>query len=55
MNVSKKHEKINCFRFVSMKKKNVIIISAASVIAVLLVVGIVFASLWYIDNRLAGA
>ena len=54
MNVSKKHEKINCFRFVSMKKKNVIIISAASVIAVLLVVGIVFASLWYIDNRRPG-
>ena len=44
MNVSK--------RLNSMKKKNVIIISAASVIAVLLVVGI--ASLWYVDNRRPG-
>ncbi len=37
-----------------MRKKNIILICAASLSAVILVVGIVFASLWYIDNRRPG-
>ncbi len=37
-----------------MKKKNIVLICVASLSAVILVVGIVFASLWYIDNRRPG-
>lgn len=37
-----------------MKRKKVILISLASVAAVVLVAGAVFASLWYIDNRRPG-
>ncbi len=37
-----------------MKKKNIVLICLASLSAVILVIGIVFASLWYIDNRRPG-
>lgn len=37
-----------------MKKKNIVLICIASLSAVILVLGIVFASLWYIDNRRPG-